>query len=589
MTEAVLAWQALIFASIGLAGRWRGWVTAFWVAWTILQVFALPLSLIQFGTIAVAAALFRSKTAAKPSPPVALEPAAPVTAAKTIPLVLPPAPTESALATFAAAADGMARKANAWAVDLERKTAAWAQEQKFRLAAQQQIKTEGFSCALEERVMKEALARDQQLTRELQTELARDSVLAKLHHAALARCGSLDTVQSRQVAERAALDAARSTRQMLDTIIDNGPEFRRHYFDALKKTADVLKDSAPADDPEAHLMEFGRHLSDWLAEVEALRAAQLARKQSIAQAVDALFASSRVPPPAASPPVAVSSIAAPVVEQQSVACVTRNTFKRVGMGLSPAGVSLDAVFAYIYRKSLASILNQAEAKSLYVLRCLFQGKADELAVPEKTFSPIYVFSVTPPKYHVSVNCEYLTADFINYLVPPEIKAQGADRVRAFQQLCEEKKTLLKDKPYAFWAHVGAEFGISSQPRRVQYTNSGVHELAQGLDLNELQLRIDDAIAEAEGMIAPGLDGGVVANNRYAPNPKRVLASVDDPLARELVQKFFDLKRDLLDLLFEFYRRESGNADLFLPVVLLEAAGLAPCRGCSIPPRHRPGG
>lgn len=589
MTEAVLAWQALIFASIGLAGRWRGWVIAFWVAWTILQVFALPLSLLQFGTIAVAAAMFRSKTAAKPSPPVALDSTAPAAAAKTIPETLPSAPTESPLATFAGAADSMARKANAWAVDLERTTAARAQEQRFRRAAQEQIKTEGFSCALEERVMKEALARDQQLTRELRSELTKDAVLAKLHLAALARCGALDTVQKRQLAERAALDAARITRELLDTLIDKGPEYRLYYFEALKKMSEALNEAAPSD-PDEHLMEFGRHLNDWIADVEALRASRLATKRLIAKTVDTFLASSRAAPLSVT---STSTVATNGVEStahpQLTACVTRNTFKRVGGGLTPAGISLDAVFAYIYRKSLASILSQAEARTLYVLRCLFQGKADELAVPEKKFSSTYVFSVSPPKYHVSPSCEYLTADFINYLVPPEIKAQGADRVRAFQQLCEEKKALLKDRPDAFWAHVGAQFGISSQPRRVQYTNSGVHELAQGLDLNELQLRIDDAIAEAEGMIAPGVNGGVVASNRYAPNPKRVLASVDDPLARELVQKFFDLKRDLLDLLFEFYRLESGNADLFLPVALLEAADLAPCRGCRNPPRHRPAG
>ncbi|WP_396617305.1 hypothetical protein ACHZ97_08380 [Lysobacter soli] len=530
MTEAVLAWQIFIFASIGLAGRWRGWAIAFWGVWTIVQVGAIPLSILQFGTIALAAALFRSS--ARVEQDLAVDTSRQSCSGEVQP---PPPQGESPLAAGLSQANGVLRT---W----EQRIEASRQEWQFQQAAKRYIKTEGFSCALEERVMKEALARDQQLTQELQTELAKDSVLAKLYCAALARYGTPNTVQSRQTAERAALDAARSTRQTLDTIIDSGPDFKRHYFDALKKGAESV---------EAH------------------------------------SASDRLTQPLASLPVAISSIAAPLVGHQPVACVTRNTFKRVGMGLSPAGASLDAVFAYIYRKSLAPILNQTEAKSLYVLRCLFEGKADELAVPEKTVSPSYVFSVAPPKYHVSVNCEYLTSDFINYLVPPEIKAQGAERVRAFQQLCEENKTLLKDRPDAFWAHVGAQFGISSQPRRVQYTNSGVHELAQGLDLNELQLRIDDAIAEAESMIAPGVNGGVVANNRYAPNPKRVLASIDDPLARELVQKFFELKRDLLGLLFEFYRRESGNADLFLPVALLESAGLAPCCGCSKPPRtHR---
>jgi len=51
MIEGILAWQAIIFVSIALGGRKRGWIVGFWVVWTLLQVFALWLSVIQFGTI----------------------------------------------------------------------------------------------------------------------------------------------------------------------------------------------------------------------------------------------------------------------------------------------------------------------------------------------------------------------------------------------------------------------------------------------------------------------------------------------------------------------------------------------------------
>lgn len=62
MEVAVLAWQAIIFFSIALSGRARGAVVAFWVIWTILQVFALWLSVVQFGTIWLAWSIFGSKT-----------------------------------------------------------------------------------------------------------------------------------------------------------------------------------------------------------------------------------------------------------------------------------------------------------------------------------------------------------------------------------------------------------------------------------------------------------------------------------------------------------------------------------------------
>lgn len=70
MIEGILAWQAIIFVSIALGGRKRGWVVGFWVVWTLLQVFALWLSVIQFGTICLAWSIFGSKTSsADPAPP----------------------------------------------------------------------------------------------------------------------------------------------------------------------------------------------------------------------------------------------------------------------------------------------------------------------------------------------------------------------------------------------------------------------------------------------------------------------------------------------------------------------------------------
>ncbi|MEO6081370.1 MAG: hypothetical protein ABIQ86_16615 [Steroidobacteraceae bacterium] len=54
MAEGVLIWQAVIFLSILFGGKRRGWIVGFWVVWTIFQIFALWLSVIQFGTILLA-------------------------------------------------------------------------------------------------------------------------------------------------------------------------------------------------------------------------------------------------------------------------------------------------------------------------------------------------------------------------------------------------------------------------------------------------------------------------------------------------------------------------------------------------------
>lgn len=54
MGIAVIAWQLFILFTIVISGKARGWTTTFWVIWTVAQVYALPLSVVQFFTIFLA-------------------------------------------------------------------------------------------------------------------------------------------------------------------------------------------------------------------------------------------------------------------------------------------------------------------------------------------------------------------------------------------------------------------------------------------------------------------------------------------------------------------------------------------------------
>jgi hypothetical protein len=51
MSMAILGWQIFIFFTIAISGRKAGWVSLFWIVWTLAQVFALPLSILQIFTI----------------------------------------------------------------------------------------------------------------------------------------------------------------------------------------------------------------------------------------------------------------------------------------------------------------------------------------------------------------------------------------------------------------------------------------------------------------------------------------------------------------------------------------------------------
>ncbi|MFC3095668.1 hypothetical protein DRW07_07875 [Alteromonas sediminis] len=57
MTEAVLGWQAVIFITILISGRYFKAVTIFWFIWTLTQIFVFWLSALQFFTVFISAAI----------------------------------------------------------------------------------------------------------------------------------------------------------------------------------------------------------------------------------------------------------------------------------------------------------------------------------------------------------------------------------------------------------------------------------------------------------------------------------------------------------------------------------------------------
>lgn len=62
MSMAILGWQVFIFFTIAISGKMAGWVSLFWVIWTLVQVYALPLSILQFLTILFAYSIAKPKS-----------------------------------------------------------------------------------------------------------------------------------------------------------------------------------------------------------------------------------------------------------------------------------------------------------------------------------------------------------------------------------------------------------------------------------------------------------------------------------------------------------------------------------------------
>lgn len=263
-----------------------------------------------------------------------------------------------------------------------------------------------------------------------------------------------------------------------------------------------------------------------------------------------------------------------------VAYVTRNTYKRLsGVWLQPSGEpSIDSIFEFIYEESLASILNHPEALKLYVQKKMLEKEYQSLRVIKRKFSQKYVFRVNPPKFHKSDQCTYLTADFTNYLVPPEIKALGEEKIIEFQEFCEQTKQEFDGKSDdVFWAHVGAKFHVRINPKSVLYANSGIKDVS-GMTISELQGQIRETV-EASLKMLDGENGATIKNFRYAPHMQRALSNIGNPDVKNFVQEFYKLKLQIVNNLFELYKKQVHADGYVLPVHILRFSGLDPCRGC----------
>lgn len=264
-----------------------------------------------------------------------------------------------------------------------------------------------------------------------------------------------------------------------------------------------------------------------------------------------------------------------------VAYVTKYTHSQLAGSFlqTDGGPSIDSLYSILFDESLSRLLNKKEALRLYIQKLMIEFKFEELEFSPKKFNRKYVFAVGNPKFHDSLECEFLSSGFTNYKVPPEIEVLGAEKVREFQEFCENNKRELQEKSEdVFWAHVGAKFRVRINPAKVNYANSGIRDVRE-MTVDQIESLVAETIKEAAGMADHPLHGQAVRRVRYAPHREKALAAIGDDDARKVVGSFFNLKQNVINYLFELYKKQSGAEGYVLPVNLLLAADIEPCKGC----------
>lgn len=211
----------------------------------------------------------------------------------------------------------------------------------------------------------------------------------------------------------------------------------------------------------------------------------------------------------------------------------------------------------------------------------------EYYVPiENTDNLRYVYEGGKPAYHLSPDCERLNSNYRNFEIPEEIREKGKEEVLRFRSWFKENQYLL-DKPDVFVARLQMAFGVTMNPKAIDYENSGV-EVKENLNLEELEKRINKYISEA-GQYFNKADQEkkeiirrfqkytfLAYSNKDIQNNNTRFS--DEAIKKFLKQYDVHFKRPIKDLLIEYYR-VLHNPDLKFEGNLLEQLGFRPCGAC----------
>lgn len=211
----------------------------------------------------------------------------------------------------------------------------------------------------------------------------------------------------------------------------------------------------------------------------------------------------------------------------------------------------------------------------------------EFYVPiENTDNLRYVYEGGKPAYHAKPDCERLNSNYRNFEIPEEIREKGKDEVLKFRSWFKENQYLL-EKPDVFVARLQMAFGVTMNPKAIDYENSGV-EVKENLNLEELEKRINKYISDA-GQYFNNADQEkkdiirrfqkytfLAYSNKDIQNNNTRFS--DETLKKFLKQYDVHFKRPIKDLLIEYYR-VLHNPDLKFEGNLLEQLGFRPCGSC----------
>ncbi|GAB2478806.1 hypothetical protein [Algoriphagus taiwanensis] len=208
-------------------------------------------------------------------------------------------------------------------------------------------------------------------------------------------------------------------------------------------------------------------------------------------------------------------------------------------------------------------------------------------IEKETDDYSYVSPPKAPSYHDNHDCPLLNADYKNFLIPDEIRAQGIEKVNEFRNWFNTVQHLFENDPAAFQARFMARWKILVSINEIERANSGVAEV-QNQSLDELIGKIVHLLDEAKSYINSSSENKQILNTHnqkyaYLGLREDSLDKNNTPFPNELLKEkmaHFELnfKKPIKNFLLEYYRM-TLNPNLKFDGKLLEGVGFVPCPQC----------
>jgi len=214
-----------------------------------------------------------------------------------------------------------------------------------------------------------------------------------------------------------------------------------------------------------------------------------------------------------------------------------------------------------------------------------------IELKKDSYTLVYEYDEEMPAFHKYLECSHLNMDYQNFTIPDEIRYKENGqldfaRIHQFRKWFPEVEHLFKNDKVKFVFRLNQRFGITTNPKALEVSNSGPLELVN-YDLEELADKIDMSIKQAGRYY--------YANSKNTAILKRFskfsyLGFIDEPLLRndtgysdEEVKEFLrdyhtQIKKPIKILLREYFRIQY-NPDLNFETELLRTLNFKPCSRC----------